>query len=279
MPSDKPKYSGLLEENQVEILNQFCQLHGVSKSQAIGIFLDQWNESGQPELTINGMAFDDHQVTYLVTDLVHNLLDDPAIINRLANNQDFIEKVSNKLVTKLASIKELKQEITSDVIKEVRSIDMGLNNSISQSSMVGIERVIANGEPFTAEVRFVETETAELEDEPITIEETETVNDNIELQNKKDDNLVSNQKANSKKADTTSEQSVDDKTTYGGYKGNDISKEKTFDDTITTITTLHSEGKTNGEIVKVLNNDGYPTKKGIKGKWRSYQVQSILKKT
>ncbi len=94
-----------------------------------------------------------------------------------------------------------------------------------------------------------------------------------------DNNLVSNQEANSpQKADTTSKQSADAQTTHNSNQGNDTSKQKTFDDTIATIKALKSEGKTNGEIVKVLSNHGYPTLKGSKGKWRSNQVQSILKK-
>ena len=71
--------------------------------------------------------------------------------------------------------------------------------------------------------------------------------------------------------------SGDDKTTYED-ENNNTSKEKTFDDTIAIIKTLHSEGKADADIVKVLNNNGYPTFKGSRGKWRSNQVQSILKR-
>ena len=110
--------------------------------------------------------------------------------------------------------------------------------------------------------------------EPIIVEEETAELEEIETENK---SLVSDSPLMEEKADTTSEKSADDKTAYRGFKGNNTSKEKTFDDTIARIKSLKSEGKSNGEIVKVLNNDGYPTKKGSQGKWRSNQVQSILK--
>ena len=77
-----------------------------------------------------------------------------------------------------------------------------------------------------------------------------------------------------KKIDTNDR--ADTRTTHD--KSDDTSKEKTFDDTIAKIKTLHLEGKTNGEIVKVLNNNGYPTFKGSRGKWKTNQVKTLLKR-
>jgi hypothetical protein len=108
-----------------------------------------------------------------------------------------------------------------------------------------------------------------------------------EITDKEEDTPIANDKGTNKtelenegklKADTTSEQHEDNKTTHGGNRDNDTSKEKTFDDTIATIKILKSESKTNGEIVKVLNNHGYPTLKGSRGKWQSIQVKRILEK-
>ena len=79
MPSDKPKYSGLLDNNQLEILEKFCQLHNVSKSQAIGILLEQWNNSGQPQLETNQIEFNQDKVIDLVTNLVNGLF--PNAVN------------------------------------------------------------------------------------------------------------------------------------------------------------------------------------------------------
>ena len=134
------------------------------------------------------------------------------------------------------------ENLKSNVIKELDSLD---------------SKMIANDieNPI-----IVETETAELEE--------------IEIENK---SLIIDSLLVEEKADT-SEQSADDKTTHEGNRGNDTSKEKTFDDTIAKIKILHSEGKTHGEIVKVLNHDGYPTSKGSRGKWKTNQVKTLLKR-
>ena len=57
------------------------------------------------------------------------------------------------------------------------------------------------------------------------------------------------------------------------------SREKTFIDTTMMVNTWHSEGKTDGQIVRLLNDGFYPTKKGITKKWKTNQVRDALKKS
>ena len=173
------------------------------------------------------------------------------------------ETIKKHYLTDLAKLIANDNKLITLVTERLESnVLRGLEDSDDKSYQIDNKTRINEIEVPT----IVETETAELE---------EGVIQGI-ITPEKDNKPLKGDWSRAKSKDKADTVKSADKTTH--EKSLDASKEKTFDDTIAKIKTLKSEDKTNGEIVKILNQDGYPTFKGSKGKWRSNQVQSILKR-
>lgn len=122
MPSSLPKYSGLITEHQLSMLNEFISLHdGVSKARVLGRLLEAWHDAGKPILenrdgTLRDLAlqFEQLDLDALVKQKVSQYLDThlDSLVNNLVENklrplshldskEDLIDSnlVNNKLLT------------------------------------------------------------------------------------------------------------------------------------------------------------------------------------
>ncbi|WP_069791057.1 hypothetical protein A5482_014850 (plasmid) [Cyanobacterium sp. IPPAS B-1200] len=122
MPSSLPKYSGLITEHQLSMLNEFISLHdGVSKARVLGRLLEAWHDAGKPILenrdgTLRDLAlqFEQLDLDALVKQKVSHYLDThlDSLVNNLVENklrplshldskEDLIDSnlVNNKLLT------------------------------------------------------------------------------------------------------------------------------------------------------------------------------------
>lgn len=200
-------------------------------------------------------------------------ISDSAFITKLSDS-----KVIHTLLDTLLEDEELKTKLQQGLLDNVpdtllvSDTDSAFSEVVAKEEKIDTQNSAEETRPKNLTVKDTVSHKQESKQSAKIPNEDKAIPEHKNKTELKDDDIV-----NIKKADTTSEQSADEKTTHED-DGNDTSK-KTFDDTIAKINILHSEGKTNGEIVKVLNNDGYPTSKGSTGKWRSNQVQSILNKT
>jgi hypothetical protein len=97
MPSSLPKYSGLISEHQLSILDEFIVLHdGISKARVLGRLLEAWQDAGKPILgdrdtTLLDLAlqFEQLDLDALVAQKVREYLDIhlDSLVNNLVENK------------------------------------------------------------------------------------------------------------------------------------------------------------------------------------------------
>jgi hypothetical protein len=103
MPSSLPKYSGLISEYQLSILDEFIALHhGISKARVLGRLLEAWHDAGKPILgdrdaTVRDLAlqFEQLDLDALVAQKVQEYLDIHLdfLVNNLVENK--LRPISN----------------------------------------------------------------------------------------------------------------------------------------------------------------------------------------
>ncbi len=116
MPSSLPKYSGLITEDQLKLLNQFTEKHeGLSKARALGALLQAWDEAGQPILDLTKLDIKSQTITEIVAREVGNYLEANLsdLVNNLVNIQitqmreEFESLVNNHLASNNTSVSNL----------------------------------------------------------------------------------------------------------------------------------------------------------------------------
>ncbi|MBD2395457.1 hypothetical protein H6G11_14485, partial [Cyanobacterium aponinum FACHB-4101] len=109
MPSSLPKYSGLISEHQLSILDEFIALHeGISKARVLGRLLEAWHDAGKPILgdrdrTLRDrlLQFEQLDLDALVTQKVREYLDihlDDLVNNLVENKLRPLSNIDNKKV-------------------------------------------------------------------------------------------------------------------------------------------------------------------------------------
>lgn len=103
MPSSLPKYSGLISEHQLSILDEFIALHdGISKARVLGRLLEAWQDAGKPILgdrdtTLLDLAlqFEQLDLDALMAQKVREYLDIhlDSLVNNLVENK--LRPISN----------------------------------------------------------------------------------------------------------------------------------------------------------------------------------------
>lgn len=107
MPSSLPKYSGLITEHQLSILDEFISVHdGISKARVLGRLLEAWQDAGKPILgdrdtTLHDLAlqFEQLDLDALVAQKVREYLDihlDFLVNNLVENKLRPISNINNK---------------------------------------------------------------------------------------------------------------------------------------------------------------------------------------
>jgi hypothetical protein len=93
MPSSLPKYSGLISDRQLSILEEFISLHdGISKAKVLGRLLEAWEEAGKPVLGDRKAQLEQSDIDTFVAKKVRKYLDlnlESIVIN-LVNNKSIL---------------------------------------------------------------------------------------------------------------------------------------------------------------------------------------------
>lgn len=109
MPSSLPKYSGLISEHQLSILDEFITLHeGISKARVLGRLLEAWHDAGKPILGDRDATMRDRLLQFeqldldtLVAQKVQEFLDihlDDLVNNLVENKLRPLSNIDNKKV-------------------------------------------------------------------------------------------------------------------------------------------------------------------------------------
>ncbi|MTF40317.1 hypothetical protein [Cyanobacterium aponinum] len=136
MPSSLPKYSGLISEHQLSILDEFIALHdGISKARVLGRLLEAWHDAGKPILgdrdrTLRDrlLQFEQLDLDALVAQKVQEYLD--IHLDDLVNNV-----VENKL-RPLSNIDNEKTIIDNNLVSnKLLSKDLQDDESLAESNI------------------------------------------------------------------------------------------------------------------------------------------------
>jgi len=131
MPSNLPKYSGLITEEQLQLLHQFVEKHeGLSKARALGALLQAWDEAGQPILDLSKLDIKSQTIAEIVAREVNNYLS--AHLSELVNNlvKNHLTQTGKEIESLAHNLNPLESTLVNNLNKNLTEQDNNLVNDL-----------------------------------------------------------------------------------------------------------------------------------------------------